>query len=62
MAVKRFGSRDRPSSHGLPQEGESMAEVMLAEASAVQADLGMIVARSARRYGPKRPWSQRGGP
>ena len=39
-----------------------MAEVMLAEASAVQADLGMIVARSARRYGPKRPWSQTGGP
>ena len=53
MAVKRFGSRDRPSPHGLPQEGESMAEVMLAEASAVQADLGMIVARSARRYGPR---------
>jgi long-chain acyl-CoA synthetase len=53
MAVKRFGSRDRPGPRGLPQEGEIMAEVMLAEASAVQADLGMIVARSARRYGPK---------
>ena len=30
-----------------------MAEVMLAEISPVQADLGMIVARSAQRYGPK---------
>src|SRR5580693_9763398 len=30
-----------------------MAEVMLAEASAVQADLGLIVARSAERYGLK---------
>src|SRR5215471_21588067 len=36
-----------------PREGEGMAEVMLAEISPVQADLGMIVARSAQRYGPK---------
>ena len=30
-----------------------MAKLMLAEVSPVQADLGMIVARSAERYGPK---------
>ena len=30
-----------------------MAKVMLAEVTPVQADLGMIVARSAQRYGPK---------
>ncbi len=54
MAVTRFlSSRDRPGPGGLPHEGETMAKVMLAEVSPVQADLGMIVARSARRYGPK---------
>lgn len=54
MAVMRsLGSRDRPGPSGPPQEGEIMAKLMLAEVSPVQADLGMIVARSAERYGPK---------
>src|SRR5580700_2584854 len=54
MAVTRFlGSRDRAGPGGLPQEGEIMAKGMLAEVTPVQADLGMIVARSAERYGPK---------
>src|ERR1700683_5368548 len=54
MAGARSGAAAvRPGAGGLLKEGETMAEVMLAEASAVQADLGMIVARSAERYGPK---------
>ena len=53
MAVTRFrGSRGRPGPGGA-QEGEIMAEAMLAEVSPIQADLGMIVARAAQRYGPK---------
>ena len=39
-----------------------MAEVTLAQISPVQADLGTIVALSAQRYGPKRPWSRAGEP
>ena len=62
MAVTRFlGSRDRPGPGGLPQEGEIMAKVV-PEVSPVQADLGMIVARSAQRYGPKGPGRGRANP
>ena len=63
MAVTRFlGSRDRAGPGGLPQEGEIMAKVMLAEVTPVQADLGMIVARSAERYGPSGPGRGRANP
>src|ERR1700677_127703 len=54
MAVTRFrSSRERPGRGSLGQEGETMAEATLAQIGPVQADLGMIVARSAERYGPK---------
>src|SRR5260370_18414259 len=53
MAVSRLPAAAIGPVPAAAAEGAIMAEAMLAQISAVQADLGTIVARSVQRYGPK---------
>ena len=62
MAVTRLGAAAIGAVLAAAAEGEIMAEAALAQIGPVQVDLGIIVARSAQRYGPSRPWSRAGGP
>src|SRR5260370_7242851 len=53
MAVSRLPAAAIGPVPAAAAEGAIMAEATLAQISAVQADLGTIVARSVQRYGPK---------